>query len=134
MNSFPDNLYNQVIIISYDVELRALITEKELDYYSRSSFSRLDPGFLARDEDRMFHLRFPDKAVRRLVFGAVLLFQLSVSECLLLTSILLDERSIELVLTTPLTDCKLEARFRYKKEGFRGGTGLGFLPPVNNPP
>ena len=81
----------------------------------------------------MFHLRLPD-SVFRLVLGAVLLFQLSASKCLPLGSILLDERSIELVLTTPLTDCKLEARFRYKKEGLRGGTGLGFLPPVSSPP
>lgn len=82
----------------------------------------------------MFHFRLPDRAVRRLVLGAVLLFQLSVSESLPFASILLEERSIELVLTTPLTDCKLEARFRYKNEGLRGGTGLGFLPPVNKPP
>lgn len=74
--------------------------------------SRFDPVFFVREEERIFHLRLPDNAVRRLFLGAVLLFQLSVSECFALASVLLDERSIELVLTTPLTDCKLEALFR----------------------
>ena len=97
-----------------------------------ASLSRFEPLFLLRDEERMLHLRLLDRAVRRLVLGAVLLFQVSSSECLPFVSVLFG-RSIEFVLTTPLTDCRLEARFKYKNEGLRGGTGLGFLPPVNNP-